>query len=107
MYFFKMVVFWGLSPCSLVEVNRRFRCAYCLHDQGDEVSTNFYKITRRSIPEGRLDILCRDNLKSRHVYLSFMFVAGPYYPLGNIGTVPRAYDIFKTYEEMEERRNKN
>jgi hypothetical protein len=102
-----MVVIWGLLSCSLVEVNRRFRCAYCLHDQGDEVSTNFYKTTRRSIPKGRLNIRRRDNLKSRHVYLSFMFVAGPYYPLGTIRTVPRAYDIFKTYEEMEGRRNKN
>jgi hypothetical protein len=27
--------------------------------------------------------------------------AGPYYPLGNIGTVPRAYDIFRTYEGFE------
>jgi hypothetical protein len=29
---------------------------------------------------------------------------GPYYPLG---TVPRAYDIFKAYEGMEGRKNKN
>jgi hypothetical protein len=26
---------------------------------------------------------------------------GPYYPLGIIGTVPRAYDIFRAYEEMD------
>jgi hypothetical protein len=31
----------------------------------------------------------------------------PYYPLGTIDTVPRFYDIFKAYEEMEERKNKN
>jgi hypothetical protein len=35
-----------------------------------------------------------------------MFVAGPYYPLGNIGTVPRAYDTFNTCEEMEEKKIK-
>jgi hypothetical protein len=32
--------------------------------------------------------------------------AGPYYPLGIIGTVPRAHDIFKAYEGMEARKNK-
>jgi hypothetical protein len=32
---------------------------------------------------------------------------GPYYPLGTIGTVLRAYDIFRAYEGMEGRKNKN
>jgi hypothetical protein len=32
----KMAVFWVLTPCSLVEVYRRFRGACCLHHQGDE-----------------------------------------------------------------------
>jgi hypothetical protein len=32
--------------------------------------------------------------------------AGPYYSLGNIGTVPRAYDTFRAYEGMEGRENK-
>jgi hypothetical protein len=31
--------------------------------------------------------------------------AGPYYPLGTIGTVPRAHDIFRTYEGMEAKKN--
>jgi hypothetical protein len=31
---------------------------------------------------------------------------GPYYPLGTVGTVPRAYDIFRAYEEIEGK-NKN
>jgi hypothetical protein len=26
----------GVSPCSFVEIDRRFRVAYCLHHQGDE-----------------------------------------------------------------------
>jgi hypothetical protein len=26
--------FWDVAPCSHVEVNRRFRGAYCLHHQG-------------------------------------------------------------------------
>jgi hypothetical protein len=33
-------------------------------------------------------------------------LSGPYYPLGTTGTVPRAYDIFRAYEEMEGRTNK-
>jgi hypothetical protein len=32
----KMTAFWDIVPCSLVEVDRRFRGAYCLHHQGDE-----------------------------------------------------------------------
>jgi hypothetical protein len=32
----KMTAFWDIAPRSLVEVNRRFRGAYCLHHQGDE-----------------------------------------------------------------------
>jgi hypothetical protein len=31
-------------------------------------------------------------------------VPGPYYSLGTIGTVPRAYDIFRAYEGMEGRK---
>jgi hypothetical protein len=31
----KMTVFWGVAPCSLVEVHRRFRGACCLHHEGD------------------------------------------------------------------------
>jgi hypothetical protein len=28
-------VFWDVAPCSLTEVYRLFRGAYCLHHQGD------------------------------------------------------------------------
>jgi hypothetical protein len=58
------LVFWNISPCSHVEVDRRFRGAYCLHHQGDsvivlimeavrtsETSVNFNLNTRRYIPE--------------------------------------------------------
>jgi hypothetical protein len=30
----KFRVFWDVAPCSHVEVDRRFRGAYCLHHQG-------------------------------------------------------------------------
>jgi hypothetical protein len=27
----KMAVFWDVAPCGLVDIDRRFRGAYCLH----------------------------------------------------------------------------
>jgi hypothetical protein len=30
----KMAAFWDVTPCGLVEVNRRFRYVHCLHHQG-------------------------------------------------------------------------
>jgi hypothetical protein len=33
--YMKMAVFWVVATCSLVKVYRRFRCASCLHNQGD------------------------------------------------------------------------
>jgi hypothetical protein len=32
----KMAVFWVVAPCTLVEVYRRFRDAFCLLHQGDK-----------------------------------------------------------------------
>jgi hypothetical protein len=32
----KMTVFSDVAPRSLVEIDRSFRGAYCLHDQGDD-----------------------------------------------------------------------
>jgi hypothetical protein len=51
----KMTICWDVSPCSLVEIDRRFRGPYCLHHQevvsSFEMSVNFYETTRRNIPE--------------------------------------------------------
>jgi hypothetical protein len=54
----KIAVFWVVAPCSLVEVNQRFRVPCCLHHQGDEYSSrasetlvHFYQTTRRYNPE--------------------------------------------------------
>jgi hypothetical protein len=51
-----MTAFWNIVPCSLVEVDRRFRGAYCFHHQeNDEHTThlrNFNEITWYYIPEG-------------------------------------------------------
>jgi hypothetical protein len=32
----KMTVFWDVVPCSLIDIQRRFKGAYCLHYQGDD-----------------------------------------------------------------------
>jgi len=32
----KFRVFWDVAPCRHVEVDRRFREAYCFHHHGDE-----------------------------------------------------------------------
>jgi hypothetical protein len=34
----KMVAFWGMVLCSLVEVDRRFRGAYCVPGYGGSIS---------------------------------------------------------------------
>jgi hypothetical protein len=31
----EMTAFWDIASCSLTEVDRRFRGAYCQHHQGD------------------------------------------------------------------------
>jgi hypothetical protein len=41
----KMIVFWDTAPCSLVEIDRRFRDAYCLHHRpDDEGNKHLYEI---------------------------------------------------------------
>jgi hypothetical protein len=46
----KMIAFWNIAPCNLVEMDRRFRRAYCLHHQGDESSTRLHgAICQRAI----------------------------------------------------------
>jgi hypothetical protein len=53
----KMIAFWDIPLCTVIEVNRRFRGAYCVHQQGET--------TRRYIAEGyHLHTRRRENLKS-------------------------------------------
>jgi hypothetical protein len=74
-----MTVCWDVAQCSVVEVYRRFRGAYCLHHQGDkwlialmmeavstsETSINVYQTTRRNVPEeSRYQTRHCENLKS-------------------------------------------
>jgi hypothetical protein len=55
----KIIVFWDVAPCSLLETDRRFRGSCCLDHQGAmmeavntyETSVSFYQTSRRNIPE--------------------------------------------------------
>jgi hypothetical protein len=47
----KTTVFWDVAPCSLVETDRRFRGAFCLHHQGrrPDYGGSKHLLKRRSI----------------------------------------------------------
>jgi hypothetical protein len=70
-----MIAFWGVAPCSLAKVDRRFRGAYCLIRaialialmvkavRTSETSVIFCDTTRPFIPEGcHLHTRHRENL---------------------------------------------
>jgi hypothetical protein len=83
----------SVAPCSLVEIDRRFRGSYCLHHQGDdlaarekavedlgegrtvstsETSANFYQTTWFNIPEdSHLHTRRRENLNSHSSLCNF------------------------------------
>jgi hypothetical protein len=68
-----MAVFWNGAPYSLVEIDRRFRGAYCgvlmmEAAQTSETSVIIYQTTRHRIPEdSHLLTLRHENLKSYQV----------------------------------------
>jgi hypothetical protein len=41
----KMAVFWDVTPYILILIGRRFRGAYCLHQQGDRIVALLIKQT--------------------------------------------------------------
>jgi hypothetical protein len=50
-----MSVFLDMAPCSLTEVDQRFRVAYSLHNRAEntthlDTTVYFYETTRRHIP---------------------------------------------------------
>jgi hypothetical protein len=65
----KFKVFWDVLPCSQIDVDRRFRGAYCLHHQGDlialmmkavrtsEMSVNIYLTTQHYSPEDSINFM--------------------------------------------------
>jgi hypothetical protein len=69
-----MTTFWDIAPCSLVEVDRRFRGAITLMEAvcTSETSINFYETTRRNILEGchlYVFLFCLFNFFLFRVYL--------------------------------------
>jgi hypothetical protein len=61
-----MTTFWNIAPCSLVEVDRRFRDAYCL-DHQDYASLK----RRRDMPEWNRSVNSRDSLFSSQCSATF------------------------------------
>jgi hypothetical protein len=60
MEFQVLAVFWDVAPCSLVDIDRRFRGDYRLliapmmeEVRTSETSVNIYQTTRRNISEDR------------------------------------------------------
>jgi hypothetical protein len=66
---YEMTVFYDVAPCSLVEIDLRFRGAYCL-GRTSEMTSSFYETTRLNIAE---DTRRGENLKS-HWILSLSHV---------------------------------
>jgi hypothetical protein len=61
----KMAAFWDIEPCSLIEVERRFRGAHCLLHQGDDISsTELNHIPLRGNIRNSVKITC---LTATHV----------------------------------------
>jgi hypothetical protein len=79
-----MAVLLIVTPCSVVEVCRRFRGACCLHRQVDtiteaanasETSVSFYETSRRYNPEdSHLHTHRRENLKSCRMHYSPIYL---------------------------------
>jgi hypothetical protein len=63
----KMTTVWDMAPCNLVEVYRRFRDAYCLHQYDHhhvEVSVATFNALYRHLPGGT-----EENYRDLSVYL--------------------------------------
>jgi hypothetical protein len=57
-FFMEMAVFWVVTPCSLLEVYRRFRGACCLHHLGDRCVTDSLQLNDWIIIIKRSPITC-------------------------------------------------
>jgi hypothetical protein len=64
----KMAVFWNAAPCSLAEMYRRFRGAYCLHYQGDECRDDGASTHLRNVG------LLRDQTALYPIMLSYLHI---------------------------------
>jgi hypothetical protein len=65
----KMTSFWDTAPCSIIDVDQRFRGVYCIHHQSNEACTfatsiYFNEIALRCILEScHLHTHCCETLK--------------------------------------------
>jgi hypothetical protein len=63
-----MTAFWDIAPCNLIEVDRRFRGAYCLHHHGDHRLFQLLRDYTAQIPQDcQLHTRRRENLKSHKI----------------------------------------
>jgi hypothetical protein len=83
----KFTVFWDVLQCSQLDVDQRFKGAYCLHHQGDglimeevrtsETLVNINLTARQYMPEdSKLHTRRRENLKS-HTLIMFRVINLP------------------------------
>jgi hypothetical protein len=84
----KMTAFWNITPCSLVEVEGRFRVSYCVHHQGDithfpTCSTDSY-ISTRYFARGSFIALKTGEVCTSETSVYFTYTAFLYYPEGNL-----------------------
>jgi hypothetical protein len=63
-----MVAFWDVAPCSLVDIDERFRGAYCLHHQDHTSETSVRLHGATSQKTSNLDTCHRENLRSHDKY---------------------------------------
>jgi hypothetical protein len=72
-----MAVFWDVATCGLVDSDRRFRGAYCLHHQGDKLEYGSWcfslwrRVVLRLLPEestarDSAPQLCKRNSNQAH-----------------------------------------
>jgi hypothetical protein len=77
----KLAVFWNVAPCSLIEIDRRFRGVYrpialvMEVVSSSETSVNIYQTTRPNIPE---DSHLHDSFGCLVVYIRIVVFYGLY-----------------------------
>jgi hypothetical protein len=73
----KFRVFWDVAPCSHVEVDRRFRGAYCLHHQGNFTKTlkfmNRFNYSLHIQPIKMWIMQCIIHTRKNWLHFSFFF----------------------------------
>jgi hypothetical protein len=74
----KVTVFWDIAPCSLVQIDRRFKGVSLMMElvSLSETSANFHETTRRNIPE-----YCQLHIRRRENLISFRFTVSLQTPL--------------------------